>query len=108
MTLSKAPNIRSKRLREWARGNDHGCQIRLPGCQHSPTVGSHVPSGYGKGIGYKPPDILIALSCDVCHGVVDGRIKTQSLSRDERMLAWYSGFAETLLLAIREGLVEVK
>lgn len=86
-------------IRKWAQGHDAGCQIRLPGCAWGPTVGVHIPSGlrYGKGIGRKPDDILMALACDNCHSIIDGRTKTD-MEKDFIRLAFHEGLAATLLL----------
>ena len=108
MSLDKSPAIRSNKMRKWAQGNEAGCQIRLPGCQWTPTIGSHMPSGtrFGKGVSRKPDDLL-ALSCDYCHACVDRRIDAGFTSEFLR-LAWLDGFAATLQLAVRDGLVVVR
>jgi hypothetical protein len=99
------------KLRKWAQGHQAGCQIRLPGCQWGPTIGAHIPSGvrFGKGVGYKPPDYLMALACSSCHDAVDHRSPSESTKTFEhRLLAWYEGFAATLQLMIKDGMVRVK
>ena len=98
--------MKDKAIREWAQGHPEGCQIRLPGCQWTPTVGAHLPSGvrFGKGTGKKPDDLLIALACDHCHSVVDGRIKTD-FEKDFVRLAWWEGFGATLQLRRKEGVL---
>lgn len=96
-----------KTLRDLARGQ--ACQIRLPGCTGNPeqTVLAHLRLAGITGIGQKAPDALGAWACDHCHGVVDGRIKTD-LERDFIRLAFYDGMARTQYWLLREEyLIEV-
>src|SRR5262245_60912265 len=64
-------------LRTYARGKR--CYLRLPGCSHDPeqTVLAHLRIGGIAGTGIKPPDICALPLDDYCHGIVDGRIKTE-------------------------------
>ena len=91
--------------RRWAQGHDAGCQIRLPEiCVWTPTVGAHIRTSVrlGKGIGFKPSDLLMCLACPVCHDAYDGRMKTD-FERDFMDLAWHEGMCATLLLREEEG-----
>lgn len=107
--LLKQPTIRSKRLMEWARGHDAGCQGRFPGwCVWTPTAGCHAPSGvrFGKGVSTKPPDILIALLCPACHDIVDGRAGTDFDPEFVR-LVWHEAHCATEVLMVQDGMIEV-
>ena len=97
-------------ITKFAKGRN--CTIRLPNiCNHDPetSVMTHVPSGirFGKGIGYKPSDLLVAIGCSECHAHTDGRIKS-NFDRDFLMLCWWEGHGETMIILEREGIIAVK
>lgn len=74
--MQRKPPIRSRRLRESARGQQ--CTYQIPGvCNHDPatTVPCHVPDDSGTGkMGGKSDDWLITFGCSDCHSVIDGRV----------------------------------
>lgn len=62
-------------LRKQAEGKS--CYLRFDGCCHPETVVlCHLRIGGVAGGGQKPPDICALPGCHFCHGVFDGRIKT--------------------------------
>lgn len=67
----------AKSLRTIARGQR--CYLRLPGiCGHPETVVlAHIRRGGVAGIGQKPCDPAGLPMCHTCHGVYDGRIRTE-------------------------------
>ena len=87
------------------------CTIRLPGiCNHDPatSVMAHVPNGirFGKGIGKKPSDLLVAICCFNCHNVVDSRVKT-NLEKEFIELQWWRAHGETLILLEKAGIIKI-
>lgn len=91
------------KLTESARGKD--CTIRLPGgCLSGgeTTVAAHYRLAGTCGMGIKPPDTNAARACDYCHGVVDGRIKTD-LDPEFIRLAHAEGVLRTLAQLAAEG-----
>ena len=83
------------------------CTIRLPGCNGDPasSVWAHINSiRWGAGRGHKAPDICGAIACHHCHGLLDGRIKSD-LDRDFIMLAALQGHMESLMILWEEGII---
>jgi hypothetical protein len=77
----------SRDLRKLARGKE--CHFRLPGfCRHDNqyTVLCHFRIGGTGGTSSKPPDVCGAPGCDMCHSVIDGRIK-QDIYTPEQLQA---------------------
>lgn len=105
MMYPKQEPVRSKKLRDSARGKD--CTLRLPGCDGGgeTSVLAHAPFG-GKGMGTKPPDSWGAVACHRCHAIVDGRERAD-VSRLEIMEAWLRGIAETQQQWVQDGLITV-
>ena len=92
--IPKTQPVRSRRLREAARGQS--CTVRLPGvCNGNPdtVVLAHAPAG-GRGIARKADDSHAAFACDACHSVLDGRAKSD-IDREEILECWLRGIAET-------------
>lgn len=107
MLIAKQKPVRSKKLRESARGVR--CTLRLPGvCSHDPekSVLAHPPVGNG-GMSTKGDDSAGAVCCSDCHQVIDGHVRS-SLSREEVYECWIRGHQETMAHWVSEGLVEVK
>lgn len=107
MLIPKSPAIRSKALRDSARGQS--CTIEIPGyCNGNPetTVACHVQFEGGV-MGGKASDLSICHGCSGCHDVIDGRVRTE-LSREE--LDWYKTRAvlRTLERLTAMGLIQVK
>jgi hypothetical protein len=62
------------------------CYFRLPEfCRRDPqyTVLCHFRAGGTGGTSLKPPDICGAPGCDMCHAVVDGRIKQKVYTAEQ-------------------------
>ena len=96
--------VRSKKLRDSARGRD--CTIRIPGyCNHDPstTVLAH---GNGGG-GMKTDDTWAAFSCDVCHSIVDFRYPIREFTRTEIIYMHTDGIKETQHIWYEEGVLKV-
>lgn len=84
------------------------CQIRIPGyCKPAPdnetTVLAHLPGG---GVGNKRLNIHGAYSCDVCHDIVDGRLRTE-YSAETLALYHHEGVIRTQIIMINDGIIEV-
>lgn len=66
-TRQKCPSFESKKLRDFARGQE--CALRMPWCNHDPTttVLCHVRLFSQAGMGQKPHDFLAFHACSECH-----------------------------------------
>lgn len=104
--IEKQVAIRSKAIRESARGQP--CTLRLPGCDGGgeTTVLAHLPYGH-RGMGRKANDLHAALCCRVCHDQLDGRALL-AVSREELLEAVIRAHGETLGYLARRGIIEVK
>ena len=89
-------------LRKLARGQN--CQVRLPGCLHSPetVVLAHLRRGSTAGIGQKPPDLCGVYACAACHDLIDRRKMVANLSRQEIDAALLPALCRTLAIVSRE------
>jgi hypothetical protein len=78
--------------------------VRLPGCDGGgeTTVLAHYRLSGTCGVGLKPPDTNGAFACDHCHGICDGRIKSD-MDRDHIRLAHAEGVLRTLAWLASEG-----
>ncbi|MNO23696.1 hypothetical protein D3C76_135020 [compost metagenome] len=94
--------IVSRKLRDSARGQD--CTLRLAGCRFNPeyTVLCHLPVGQ-KGIGMKSPDLFACFGCDVCHGIIDGRMPGEFTHAD-----LLRAMTETQMRWMEMGLITIK
>lgn len=96
--------IKSKKLRESARGRD--CTLRIPGvCNFNPetTVLCHLPCGQ-KGMGMKSPDNMAIMACSNCHDRLDGRGNGDVIDWRDVLRA----LAETQAYWIEKGLMTLK
>jgi len=93
-------------LRKEARGKP--CMIRLPGCDGSrqTTVGAHYRLAGYNGTGQKPPDIMMAWSCNKCHDLVDGRVRAP-YDRGIIRLAHAEGVIRTVAELWKAGKIKV-
>ncbi len=96
--------VRSKKLRESARGRE--CTLRIPGhCNHdaSTSVLAHAPFG-GRGIGVKASDAHAVIACAGCHDALDRRalLKVPEWELYECLIR---GLGETQAVWEKEGLV---
>lgn len=84
------------------------CTCRIPGiCNHNPSTSSwaHLNSiRWGSGRGKKSPDICGLIACFDCHGVIDGRVKTDH-DRDYIKTLAYEGHLESLMLLHKAGII---
>lgn len=104
MSLTKTPPIKSKKIRESAKGQD--CQVRIPGvCNFRPetTVLAHVARG--SGVGQKCDDIHATYACSACHDVIDRRVRQGNAN--EVMVYAYEGMVRTQKLLLEQGLIQV-
>jgi len=105
MSYFKSQPVRSRKLRESARGQT--CTLRLMGCDGGETtVLAHLPN-CGRGIARKASDIDAIACCAPCHDQLDGRA---ALSVDDGVL-WQlllRAHSETLQRWVDDGLVRVK
>ena len=91
------------KLRQSARGKF--CQIRIPGyCLYHPETVClcHLNGG---GMALKTLDIHGAYGCQVCHDIVDGKLKTK-YTKDERRLMHLEGMVRTQEIMWKEGLIK--
>lgn len=103
--LQKSQPVRSKRLRDSARGQP--CTVRLPGCTGGgdDSVLAHMP-GCGRGVGTKTSDINALIACSRCHDAIDRRTRPV-LSSEANLAAIIRGHAETVQHWIDIGLISV-
>jgi len=110
MSLSKFNYIRSKKLRDSARGQE--CTMRIPAvCTGDPatTVWAHSNLGiHGKGKGIKATDVMGAYMCFACHAAYDGRIKTIAIEPADMDLMFYQAMSESWLELIDMGIIKVE
>jgi len=72
----KRKPYRNKKLLAACHDPDLTCQVQLPGCQGpgAPTMPAHSNcSDDGKGGSQKADDLYVAISCQHCHDILDGR-----------------------------------
>jgi len=103
--LQKDKPIRSKKIRDSAKGED--CQVRIAGvCNFNPetVVFAHLGGG---GMGAKVSDIHGAYCCSSCHDAVDGRIMQVTNPRFVIELAFYDGMVRTQNILVEKGLIKV-
>lgn len=107
MMYPKREPVRSKKLRDSARGKD--CTLRIPGvCCGDPetTVLAHLPHG-GRSMGQKAPDTHAVYACANCHDVLDNRTR-HTVPRDELLECCLRGLAETQAQMMEDGLIRVE
>jgi len=103
--LPKNSTLRSKKLRESARGED--CTLRIPGhCNGDPatSVLCHLPFG-GRGMGAKAPDHHAVIACSGCHDALDHRA-LPGVSQAELYECVIRALYETRAIWRDQGLVE--
>lgn len=102
MNLQKDIIIRSKKIRDSAKGEE--CQIRVEGCNRNSetTVFCHLDGG---GMGAKSSDIFGAYGCSSCHGKVDGSIPSY-WSSTVLALYFYEGMKRTQQILVNKGLLK--
>jgi len=105
MSYFKTPKIRSKKIRQSAKGK--ACALRIPGvCNGNPekTVFAHLPGN--KGIGTKNHDLFGVYACSDCHDWLDGRKENKlCLNKEWEFLR---ALQETQIILYQQGLIEVK
>lgn len=104
--------LRKRFFMDYARGKP--CLIRIAGVcglacgGPETTVNAHFTLVGYKAMGSKKaslPDICGAHACNVCHGIVDGSIKTDLMDYDEKQLAHAEGVMRTLDLLVKDGIL---
>lgn len=108
MNMNKKPRIKSKALRESARGED--CLLRIPGvCSWQPdeTILAHNPYTMGNnGIGIKTDDLFSIYACSKCHDCID-RLEYVEIDPDQLELMARRAMQATQLKFIEKGLISV-
>lgn len=109
MLLPKHKPIRSKRIRESARGRP--CTVRGPTCNRNPetTVWAHSPFRIHNngGMGMKCGDLFGCYSCADCHSWLAGLVNHSGPS-ESRTLAYHRAQDRSLQMLIEAGIVQVK
>lgn len=103
--FEKDPPIRSKKLRESARGQE--CTMQSPWCNGNPAtvVWCHSNMGiHGKGGSMKAHDIFGFDGCSGCNAWYDDGPG----SREEKQAYFWPAHAKSLKRLIRDGLIQVK
>lgn len=104
MLIPKSPAIRSKALRDSAKGED--CTLNIAGvCSYdsATTVLCHLP-GEGKGTAYKVDDFYAVFGCEACHRWLDGYQGTE----EERLFYTIRAWRRTIRRWVEMGLIQVK
>ena len=99
--------IRSKHLRESARGQE--CTLQIAGiCNYrsETTVLAHLPSE-SHGMGLKADDISACFACSACHDVIDNRSSIR-ISKEDREFYMRRAQIRTMNIWVDMGLVTVK
>lgn len=102
--ITKPQPVRSRKLRESARGRE--CTLRIPGvCNGDPatSVLCHLPHGR-RGIGTKASDDHAVVGCSACHDALDMRA-LPPVSEAELYECMVRALAETHAIWREEGLV---
>jgi hypothetical protein len=102
MNLQKDIIIRSKKIRESAKGED--CQIRVEGCNNNSETVVFCHLG-GAGIGAKSSDLFGAYGCSTCHGKADGQIPSH-WSATVLGLYFYQAVIRTQQILVNKGLIK--
>ena len=100
--LQKTTPIRSKKIREAARGQ--ACTLQIVGAcsgDWSTTVLAHLPDE-SHGIARKSDDLSACFACDACHAVIDGRAKWPAMEAEHK--DWYLRRAQMRTWRVLVGL----
>ena len=103
--IPKKPRIKSKAIRQHARGQE--CTVRYYGiCNSNPetVVLAHVNGG---GVGLKGDDFHAAFACSSCHDEYDRRTRKID-NLDIVILQFLRGVLETQRILYDDGLIEVR
>ena len=101
--MLKQQAIRSKKLRDSARGQD--CTFNVVGvCNYNPetSVLCHI-DGEFKGIGLKNHDVSAAIGCSDCHAWLD----QHRGSEEDRLFYSLRALVRTLVYWVNEGLIRI-
>ncbi|MEH6812911.1 MAG: nuclease domain-containing protein [Motiliproteus sp.] len=102
--LTKANTVRSKALRDSARGEE--CCLNIASvCNYQPetVVLCHLPSE-GKGMGMKSPDYVAVFGCSECHAHLD----QNRLDGEDQAFYTMRGMIRTWQRWIDTGLITIK
>lgn len=104
MLLPKHRALRSKTLRDSAKGED--CTLQVAGvCQNdtATVVLAHLDTE-GKGMAYKSPDYAGAFACSACHAAIDQHL----IPEEDRQFYMLRGMLRTWARWIDMGLISIK
>jgi hypothetical protein len=109
MLIPKATIIRSKRIRNFAKGKP--CTVRGPTCNRDPdtSVWAHSPfrAAGGGGMAFKVSDIYGCIACSECHRWLDQRLDYDGPS-ESRTVAYHRAQDRSLQMLLDAGIVVVK
>ena len=102
MMYSKPTKIRSKKIRDSARGES--CTLQTPVCNgdNNTVVLCHAPCE-NKGIASKSDDFWGAFGCSACHDFQDRNVAVIK----ERQFYWMRGIYRTQKRLIEKGLIKL-
>lgn len=106
MNIPKNPRLKSKKIRDSAKGED--CTLRLsPNCtdEWGAVVLCHI--GRVSGISAKCHDTFAVFGCNFCHDIIDGKVKSE-LSDGDKALEKLRALEETQSILIQKNLIQVK
>jgi hypothetical protein len=105
--MEKHKALRSRILRESARGQD--CLLQTGVCNGNPetTVLCHIPHHESKGMGLKPDDFLAVWGCSDCHSLLDNR-NDYGLSKETRLEIFHKAYLKQIAKWIELGYLEIK
>lgn len=109
MLLPKSTVIRSKRIRDFARGMP--CTVRGPMCNGNPetSVWAHSPfrAAGGGGMAFKVSDVYGCVACLSCHDWLDGRQQYDGPC-ESKTAAYHRAQDRSLQLLIDAGIAVFK
>lgn len=106
--IQKQPRVENRTLLDLAHtapcfaAFPHKCTAHL-GCHPAHNNWQQ----FGKGVGKKTSDWLVAFVCGAAHKILDGHLGQETLSRDERLHHWINAFIATWDWLWREKKVRV-
>lgn len=104
MTNSKR-KYQSNKITQSAEGAD--CQVRYPGVcnfDYATTIFAHKN---GAGVGTKSADIFGSYCCSDCHNIVDNKVQSKSMTKEEIEIYFYHGIFRTQQILLDKGLIKI-
>lgn len=105
--INKPEPIRSKKIRESARGET--CTLQIPGvCNGDPetTVFCHFPDETN-GMGTKSCDLSGGYGCSSCHDLIDRRTHVRGFAPEEREFFMRRAQTRTMRRLIEKGVIKL-